>query len=334
MRFFEECIGRDVNEEDSFNLEGKMKVSHNSDKEKNRNVQEDGINMSHAKEESILELKDTELTTRISQGAEGQLWNDVKEKEEIYAGIDKQHSDEVFERNQVESELLNYMLEASEHEKGIANIDRRMSQIFTKTKAYNSLLNYVMLTNIQINVSEYVTAARELESSLISESKFANKEQQLDIAEEDNFKDTHEVWVAAISTTISGEISRIITEVEAKKDERSNQQFKYERTTCSEMQWQSNKINICYQYRIELQEANDELWDLMRVPKKTYNRYKQVIHCKVGWRVNNVEGKDSRALHHKVWKPGRLQPKRDEDNEAYGQQQTKVWDPRGFPFNL
>lgn len=78
-----------------------------------------------------------------------------------------------------------------------------MSQVLTETKADISLLNYVMLTNIQSNVSEYVTAVRKLDSSLLFESKFADKEQQLDIAEEDNFKDTQEVWVAAISTTVS-----------------------------------------------------------------------------------------------------------------------------------
>jgi len=38
--------------------------------------------MSHAKEKSVLELKETELTTRISQGAEGQLLNVVGEEEE------------------------------------------------------------------------------------------------------------------------------------------------------------------------------------------------------------------------------------------------------------
>jgi len=72
----------------------------------------------------------------------------------------------------------------------------------------------------------------------------------------------------------------------------------------------------------------------MRVPKKNYSRAKQVIHCKVEWWVKNVEVKDNGALQHKVWKPGRLQQKRDEDSEAYGQQQTKFWDPGGFPFNL
>lgn len=140
--------------------------------------------------------------------------------------------------------------------------------------------------------------------------------------------------MATISTTVSGAISRIITKVEAEKDEGSNQQFKYERKMCSEMQWQSNKTKICYQQRIELQEAIDEPWDLTQVPRKRYNRAKLGIHCKVGWRVNNVEGKESGAQQHKVWKPRRLQPKRDEANEAYGQQETKFLDPGGFPFNL
>ena len=112
MRFIEGCIGRYVNEEDSVSPAGHMEVSHNSDKEKNRNVKEDGTNMSHAKEEPVLELKETEMTTRISQGFEGQLWDVVKEKEESYAGIDKQHNDEVFEKNRVESEVLNCLLEA------------------------------------------------------------------------------------------------------------------------------------------------------------------------------------------------------------------------------
>jgi hypothetical protein len=44
--------------------------------------------------------------------------------------------------------------------------------------------------------------------------------------------------------------------------------------------------------------------------------------------VKKREGRDSGALQHKVWKPRRLQLKNDEDNATYGQQQTKVRDPR------
>ena len=65
----------------------------------------------------------------------------------------------------------------------------------------------------------------------------------------------------------------------------------------------------------------------MKIPKKSYSRVKQADHCKVEWRVKNDEGKDSGILQHKVWKLGRLQPKKNEYSEAYGQQQTKVWDP-------
>ena len=43
--------------------------------------------------------------------------------------------------------------------------------------------------------------------------------------------------------------------------------------------------------------------------------------------MKNDEGKDSGVLQHKVWNPGRLQPKNNEDGEAYRQQQKKVWDP-------
>ena len=58
--------------------------------------------ISHAKKESVLELKKAELTTRISQGIEGKSTRVAKEEEEIYVGIDEQHSDEVFERNRPE----------------------------------------------------------------------------------------------------------------------------------------------------------------------------------------------------------------------------------------
>ena len=82
--------------------------------------------MSFAKEESILELKKAKLTTRISQGGEGQSLRFVKEEEERYVGIDEQHSDEVFERNKVESELLNCLLEASEYDVLIKDNEQRL----------------------------------------------------------------------------------------------------------------------------------------------------------------------------------------------------------------
>lgn len=72
------------------------------------------------------------------------------------------------------------------------------------------------------------------------------------------------------------------------------------------MQWKSNKNKVCLQKKTELQEAIDELWELMQDPKKSYNRTKQVNHCKFEWRVNNYEIKDSGTLQHKMWKLGRL----------------------------
>jgi hypothetical protein len=62
------------------------------------------------------------------------------------------------------------------------------------------------------------------------------------------------------------------------------------------------------------------------MPKESYNKMKKVIHHGIDWRVKNSEGRDNGELQYKTWKPGRLQIKRSEDNEAIGQQQTKVWD--------
>ena len=92
------------------------------------------------------------------------------------------------------------------------------------------------------------------------------------------------------------------------------------------MLWQSNEGQISLQQKIELEKTIDEQWNLMQIPKESYSKMKKVIHCEIAWRMKNSEGRDSGALQHKVWKPGRLQLKNDKDNEAYGQQQTKVWD--------
>ena len=62
----------------------------------------------------------------------------------------------------------------------------------------------------------------------------------------------------------------------------------------------------------------------MKIPKKSYSRVKHIDHYKVEWNVENEEGKDSGVLQHKVWKPRRLQSNKNEDGEAYGQQQTRV----------
>ena len=88
------------------------------------------------------------MNSRISQGSEGELLNVIKKKDKRYVGINEQHSDDVFEKDQVESELLKCLLEASEYEKWIADIDRRMFQVLVETEADTSLLNYVMFSSI------------------------------------------------------------------------------------------------------------------------------------------------------------------------------------------
>ena len=65
----------------------------------------------------------------------------------------------------------------------------------------------------------------------------------------------------------------------------------------------------------------------MHFLKKSYDIMKQTVRCKVGLKVKNCEGRDIGALHHKVWKPGRLKPIINDDSKDQGQFQTKVWDP-------
>ena len=48
------------------------------------------------------------------------------EEEERHVGIDVKHSDEVIEKNQVESELLKCLLEASEYDDFIKDIEHRL----------------------------------------------------------------------------------------------------------------------------------------------------------------------------------------------------------------
>ena len=65
----------------------------------------------------------------------------------------------------------------------------------------------------------------------------------------------------------------------------------------------------------------------MQIPKHSYNIMKEEVQCGIIWKVNNDEGKYNGVLQHKVWNHGRLQPKKNKDSGASGQQQTKVWDP-------
>ena len=71
--------------------------------------------------------------------------------------------------------MLKSLLEASEYEKEIVGIDRRMSQVLVETEEDTSLLNYVMFASIQRSVSEYVIAIRALENNLLFGSGFEGK---------------------------------------------------------------------------------------------------------------------------------------------------------------
>ena len=157
------------------------------------------------------------------------LLNVVKKEEERYVGIDEKHSDGVFEKYQVENELLKCLLKAFEYEKGIAGIDRRISQVLDETEEDSSLLNYVMFDSIHRSVSEYVTAIKELENNLLFESKFAGIEHEKDIAEGDAYPSIQEVRLEVVSRAVSrkipraisgaafGKISRVKVEIEARK---------------------------------------------------------------------------------------------------------------------
>ena len=59
------------------------------------------------------------------------------------------------------------------------------------------------------------------------------------------------------------------------------------------MLWQSNENHITLQQKNEWEKDIDELWELMQMPKKSYNRMIKTIHYGVDWEVNNSEGKDS-----------------------------------------
>ena len=76
-----------------------------------------------------------------------------------------------------------------------------------------------------------------------------------------------------------------------------------------------------------MEKVIEDIWKLMQIPKESYNQMKQVVYYEDDWEVKNNEGKVNGALQHIVWKPGRLQLKNDGVDAAYGQHQTKVWDP-------
>ena len=58
-----------------------------------------------------------------------------------------------------------------------------MHQVLTETKENISWINYVMLTNMQSSVRDYVVPVRKMRDKLLLESKFVDREHENGIAE-------------------------------------------------------------------------------------------------------------------------------------------------------
>ena len=106
------------------------------------NEDEYGEDMPHAKEESVLELKEAELIIKINQEAEGHELNVVKKEEECYVGDKVQHNNDKFEMNQVVSEWLKSLL------KEIAVNEKKISQVLSEIKVDTSFHIYDMIASI------------------------------------------------------------------------------------------------------------------------------------------------------------------------------------------
>ena len=132
-----------------------------------------------------------------------------------------------------------------------------MSQVLTETKADISWLKYVMLTNMQRSVRDYVVPIRKQRDKLLFESKFVGIEYEKDFAQGDAYKSIKEVRVDAISRELSKEVPREIPraisgttfeailhvkiEIELRKVEENVQQFRAEWEKYSRVQWHSEK---------------------------------------------------------------------------------------------
>ena len=97
--------------------------------------------------------------------------NVFKEEEEIYIGNDKQHSDDVLERNQVESELLKCLLNKHGFKSKNAVSDKEVSQVLVETKMHASFQVPDVLASTKGRMNEYVIVVRKTEYELLLESK-------------------------------------------------------------------------------------------------------------------------------------------------------------------
>lgn len=184
------------------------------DEEIHKEGDEVGADVSQAEEESVLELKEVELTVRISQEVEGHQWHVVKKEEECYAGNNVQHNDDVVGMNQVVNEWLVCLLETFEQTEGITIINGEMSQVLAEIKT--------------------------------------GRKHEEDIAEGDVYKSMKEVWVAAVSGAAFEASSELKAEVEVRRTEENNQQVEDECTKCNRVQWQSKEDKSCLQQQTRI----------------------------------------------------------------------------------
>ena len=75
----------------------------------------------------------------------------------------------------------------------------------------------------------------------------------------------------AISGTTFEAILQVKKEIELRKVEGNVQQFRAEWEKYSRVQWHSEKNKSCLKQQTELKSAIDELWELMKIPKHSYN---------------------------------------------------------------
>jgi hypothetical protein len=169
-----------------------------------------------------------------------------------------------------------------------------MSHVIKETREDIGLQFYDVFTSIQRGLIDYVAAIKKWENKLLFEGEFAGIKHEEDIAEGDAYKSIKEVRVAAISRAMSREISREISGAVFEANLKVKIEFESREAEEDEQQ-------------TELEKTIEDIWKLMQMPKKIYNKMREAVHCKDDWGVKNSEGEDSGALQYKVWKPGRLQ---------------------------
>ena len=207
-----------------------------SDQKEEIHEEESEDTVSQIGDETVLGLRNTELTDRNGQRIKGQLLKIVKT--------------EVLEGNQVINECLKYWLKVFKQEEEIVVNEEDMFLVINETREDTSSQFYDGFTSIQRGVIEYMTAIREMRDKLPFEREFAGKEHEKDIAEGYIFKGIQEVWVAAMSETTSTAILRVVAEIKSRKVEEGNQYFENKCIECSKVQWESNQNKIFFSRKL------------------------------------------------------------------------------------